>query len=97
MSEPIIYLDNNATTRVAPEAFAAMTPFLTAEYANPSSVYPVAGPAAAAIRRAREQMAALLGADPAEIIFTSCGSESESPPAPPPDRCSRFRYWRASR
>lgn len=78
MSEPIIYLDNNATTRVAPEAFAAMTPFLTTEYANPSSVYPFAGPAAAAIRRAREQMAALLGADPAEIIFTSCGSESDN-------------------
>ncbi len=78
MSEEIIYLDNNATTRVAPEVFAAMTPYLTTQYANPSSVYPFAGPAAAAIVKAREQMATLLGCDPAEIIFTSCGSESDN-------------------
>lgn len=78
MSDPIIYLDNNATTRVAEEVFQAMAPFLTEEYANPSSVYPFAGPAAAAIDKGRQQMAALLGCKPEEIIFTSCGSESDN-------------------
>lgn len=78
MSDAVIYLDNNATTRVAPEVFAAMTPYLTSEYANPSSVYPFAGAAARAIAEAREQMAELLGAEPEEIIFTSCGSESDN-------------------
>ncbi len=78
MSSDHIYLDNNATTAIAAEVFEAMRPFLTAEYANPSSVYPFAGPAAAAVRRGREQLAALLGADPEEIIFTSCGSESDN-------------------
>lgn len=76
--EGIIYLDNNATTRVAPEVFEAMRPFLTEEYANPSSVYPFAGPAAEAIRAARASMARLLGAKPSEIVFTSCGSESDN-------------------
>lgn len=78
MSEPLIYLDNNATTRVAEEVFDAMAPFLREEYANPSSVYPFAGPAAAAIAKGREQVATLLGAKPEEIIFTSCGSESDN-------------------
>jgi len=78
MSDPIIYLDNNATTRVAPEVFQAMAPFLTEEYANPSSVYPFAGPAASAIDTARQQMASLLGCQSEEVIFTSCGSESDN-------------------
>ena len=74
----LIYLDNNATTCVAPEVFEAMRPFLTDEYANASSVYPFAGPAAKAIREGRAALAALLGASPDEIIFTSCGSESDN-------------------
>jgi cysteine desulfurase len=78
MSEPIIYLDNNATTCVAPEVFQAMAPFLQQEYANPSSVYPFAGPAAEAIAQGRRQLAALLGCTPEELIFTSCGSESDN-------------------
>ena len=53
MSQPIIYLDNNATTCVAPEVFQAMAPFLQQEYANPSSVYPFAGVPAAALEKAR--------------------------------------------
>ena len=78
METPIIYLDNNATTCVAKEVFETMKPFLQEEYANPSSVYPFAGPSAEAISHARSQMAALLGAKPDEIIFTSCGSESDN-------------------
>ncbi|MGN0866938.1 MAG: cysteine desulfurase NifS [Oligosphaeraceae bacterium] len=78
MSQPILYLDNNATTCVAPEVFQAMAPYLQEEYANPSSVYPFAGGPAAALDHAREQLAALLGAAPGEIIFTSCGSESDN-------------------
>lgn len=78
MSQPIIYLDNNATTCVAPEVFQAMAPFLQQEYANPSSVYPFAAAPAAALEKARGQVASLLGATPGEIVFTSCGSESDN-------------------
>ena len=61
----IIYADNNATTRVAPEVVEAMTPFLTAEYFNPSSMYEAARPAAAAIKQARAEIARFFGlADP---------------------------------
>lgn len=74
----IIYLDNNATTRVAPEAAAAAMPFLNEGYANASSVYPFAGEPAAAIAAGREQLASLLGAQPSEIVFTSCGTESDN-------------------
>lgn len=74
----IIYVDNNATTCVAPEVFQAMTPFLTAEYGNPSSPHPFGSLAAKAIANARENIAAMLGATPEEIIFTSCGTESDS-------------------
>jgi cysteine desulfurase len=75
----IIYLDNNATTRVAPEVFEALTPFLTEEYFNPSSLYgPAHGPAEA-ITAARKQVARLLGkARPEEILFTSCATESNN-------------------
>ncbi len=78
MDEKIIYVDNNATTRVAPEVFEAMRPYLTEWYGNPSSAYGFAGEPAAAVRRGREAMAELLGAEPDEIIFTSCGSESDN-------------------
>lgn len=79
MSEkPIIYFDNNATTRVAPEVFEAMTPYLTEFYGNPSSIHKFGGQLAAKIEDARAQLADLLGARSTEIIFTSCGTESDS-------------------
>ena len=75
----MIYLDNNATTRVAPEVFAAMQPYLTEAYGNPSSAHSLGRQMKAAVERAREQVAELLGAaDPMEIVFTSCGSESDN-------------------
>jgi cysteine desulfurase len=75
----MIYLDNNATTRVAPEVFAAMQPYLTDTYGNPSSAHTLGRQMKAAVERAREQVAALLGAaDTSEIVFTSCGSESDN-------------------
>ncbi len=76
--EKVIYMDNNATTAVAPEVFEAMRPFLTELYGNPSSIHHFGGQVAAHIETAREQMAALLGAAPTEVIFTSCGTESDS-------------------
>ena len=75
----MIYLDNNATTRVAPEVFAAMQPYLTEAYGNPSSAHSLGRQMKAAVERAREQVAALLGAaNTSEIVFTSCGSESDN-------------------
>lgn len=75
----MIYLDNNATTRVAPEVFAAMQPFLTEHYGNPASAHTLGRNMKAAVEQARKQVAALLGAaDPSEIVFTSCGSESDN-------------------
>ncbi len=73
-----IYLDNNATTRVAPAVFEAMTPYLTEFYGNPSSAHSFGGQVAGKIRGAREHVARLLGAQTDEIIFTSCGSESDN-------------------
>ena len=77
-AEKIVYFDNNATTAVAPEVFAAMTPFLTELYGNPSSIHRFGGQVMAHVDKAREELAALLGADPAEIVFTSCGTESDN-------------------
>jgi cysteine desulfurase len=71
-----IYLDNNATTPIAPEAFAAMEPWLRSGYGNPSSAYSLGRQAAAALDTARSQAASLAGCQPAEILFTSCGTES---------------------
>lgn len=73
-----IYLDNNATTAVAPEVLAAMLPYLDELYGNPSSMHSFGGHVGEAVDTARERMAALLGADRDEIIFTSCGSESDN-------------------
>jgi cysteine desulfurase len=73
-----VYLDNNATTMVAPEVFEAMRPFLTERYGNPSSMHSFGGGVARDVRRAREQLAALLDASPQEVIFTSGGTESDS-------------------
>jgi cysteine desulfurase len=72
-----VYLDNNATTAVAPEARTAMEPYFAAEFFNPSSAYDRASPAAQAIKRARDSVARFLGGvDPSEILFTSCATES---------------------
>jgi len=72
-----VYLDNNATTAVAPEVREAMEAYFTAEYFNPSSAYNRASPAAQAIKQARETLARFLGGvDPSEILFTSCATES---------------------
>jgi cysteine desulfurase len=73
-----IYMDNNATTKVAPEVLEAMQPFLSDLYGNPSSAYTFGGKVARDIREAREQVASILGASSEEIIFTSCGSESDN-------------------
>jgi cysteine desulfurase len=79
MTEQIIYLDNNATTRVAPEVFEAMRPYLTEAYGNPSSAHTLGQKMRAVIEHAREQVAQLLGAaESGEIVFTSCGSESDN-------------------
>lgn len=73
----LVYLDNNATTMVAPEVVEAMLPYFTNEYGNPSSIYDLAHGANEAVKKSREVIADFLGAkDPKEIIFTSCGSES---------------------
>lgn len=75
----MIYLDNNATTRVAPEVFEAMQPYLTDVYGNPSSAHSMGQQMKAAVERAREQVAALIGAaDASEVVFTSCGSEADN-------------------
>jgi len=75
----VIYLDNNATTRVAPEVVDAMMPFLTADYFNPSSMYDAASGPAAAVKLARRTIARLLGAARTdEILFTSCATESNN-------------------
>jgi cysteine desulfurase len=74
----IVYLDNNATTQVAPEVLEAMLPYLKDLYGNPSSAYTFGGQVARRIRTAREQAAALIGAMPEEIVFTGCGSESDN-------------------
>lgn len=73
-----VYLDHNATTPVRPEVVDAMLPWLREGYGNPSSVYSLGQRARAAVERAREQVAALIGAaDAAEVVFTSGGSESD--------------------
>ena len=76
--DQVIYMDNNATTRIAPEVLEAMMPYLSDYYGNPSSMHTFGGQVGRAVARAREQVAALLGADPGEIVFTSCGTESDS-------------------
>lgn len=74
-----IYFDNNATTRLLPQVFEAMTPFLTEFYGNPSSIHRFGNQVAQKIGEARAQVAALIGAaDPIEIIFTSCGTEGDN-------------------
>jgi cysteine desulfurase len=74
----LIYLDNNATTCVAPEVREAMLPFLTDLWGNPSSMHAFGGSVMRHVEEAREKVAALIHADPSEIIFTSCGTESNN-------------------
>jgi cysteine desulfurase len=74
----IIYLDNNATTELDPAVIEEMLPFLTTHYGNPSSGYGFAAMARKAINLARERLAALLGCEPTEIVFTSGGTESNN-------------------
>ncbi len=76
--EKVKYLDNNATTKVAPEVMEAMLPFLQDQYGNPSSIHRFGGKIRKHVDKAREQVAALIGAKPQEIYFTSCGSESDN-------------------
>ena len=78
MSDKVIYFDNNATTQVAPEVFQEMIPYQTEFYGNPSSIHRFGGQLAAKIDEARSRLADLLGAQNSEIIFTSCGTESDS-------------------
>ena len=74
----VIYFDNNATTRVADEVYEAMQPYFCRRYGNPSSMHTFGGQVGIKVREARESVARLLGCDPSEIIFTSCGTESDS-------------------
>lgn len=75
----MIYLDNNATTQVAPEVFKAMQSYLTTHYGNPSSAHKFGRESRAAVEHARQEVGDLLGArDASEIVFTSCGSESNN-------------------
>ena len=75
-STELIYLDNNATTRVDPAVFEEMLPWLGENYGNPSSGYRFGQKVNAALETARERVATLLGCEPGEILFTSCGTES---------------------
>jgi cysteine desulfurase len=74
----VIYFDNNATTRVADEVYEEMQPYFRGLYGNPSSMHTFGGQVGIKIREARERVAGLLGCDPSEIIFTSCGTESDN-------------------
>jgi len=74
----VIYVDNNATTQVAPEVLEEMLPYFNEYYGNPSSMHTFGGMVEHKIVEARERLAGLLGASPDEIIFTSCGTESDS-------------------
>ncbi|NIA17037.1 MAG: aminotransferase class V-fold PLP-dependent enzyme, partial [Planctomycetes bacterium] len=73
-----IYMDNNATTKVADEVLDEMLPLLKEFYGNPSSMHSFGGSVGKTIRRGRERVADLLGCEPAEIIFTSGGTESDN-------------------
>lgn len=76
--DPVIYLDNNATTAVAPEVREAMMPFFGPLYGNPSSIHTFGGQVMRHVDEARQRLADLVGCHPTEIIFTSCGTESDN-------------------
>ena len=73
-----IYADNNATTQVAKKVLDEMMPYLETYYGNPSSMHTFGGQVAKKITEARERTSSLLNASPEEILFTSCGTESDS-------------------
>src|SRR5215467_428480 len=73
-----VYLDHNATTPVEPQVLEAMLPFFAGEYGNASSIHTFGQKARAAVETAREQVAALIGARPQEIVFTSGGTEADN-------------------
>ena len=77
-SDKIIYLDNNATTQVDPAVVEEMLPYLTKYWANPSSGYSFGAQVRKAVELARERVAALLGCEPSEVVFTSGGTESNN-------------------
>ena len=74
----MIYLDNAATTKIAPEVLAAMMPYFTNEYGNAGALYSLGRSAADAVQKAREQVAELFGCTPDHVVFTSGGSESNN-------------------
>ena len=78
MGNPVIYLDNNATSKTAPEVVEAMLPYFGEFYGNASSMHSFGGMVAEVMKKARKQVADLIGAEPEEIIFTSCGTESDN-------------------
>lgn len=78
MHRPLLYFDNNATTALDPAVVEAMMPYLTESYGNPSSAYSFGSSVGKAVEQAREQVAALIGAEAREIVFTSCGSEGNN-------------------
>jgi cysteine desulfurase len=78
MSDKVVYMDNNATTRVAPDVLETMLPYFSDLYGNPSSMHSFGGQVGRGLSVAKEQVAALIGATPDELIFTSCGTESDS-------------------
>jgi cysteine desulfurase len=78
MTGSLVYVDNNATTSIAPEVLEAMLPYLTERYGNPSSLYRFGGSVHADMEQARGHVAELIGASDTEIVFTSCGTESDT-------------------
>jgi cysteine desulfurase len=74
----VVYLDNNATTQVAPEVVEAMMPYFKELWGNPSSMHYFGGQVKKHVEMARAKVASLIGADPSEIVFTSCGTESDN-------------------
>ena len=78
MEKRFVYADNAATTKVSKEVLDAMYPYFTEEYGNASSIYGLGRNSKKAIEASREKVAKAIGAEPSEIYFTSCGSESDN-------------------
>ena len=76
--DKIAYLDNNATTRTAPEVVEAMLPFFCERYGNPSSMHAFGGEVAHDLEAAREKVAAFINCEPDEILFTGCATEADN-------------------
>ena len=94
-TDEVVYLDHNATTPVAPEVLEAMLPYLTTELGNPSSDHALGRRARHAVDEARATVAALIGAAPEEVVFTSGGTESTTSPSAA-SRHRRLRLGAAS-